>query len=328
MTPTRKERREFERRAQFGNLIFRTPEKHYVRLNGWVPVCRAMKEHLRDEDLRYFSLCGREPFDVILLFRERILIPNRMRPNVAICDVETEALTAASEAITRAKFGPVAKFSISLEDLVLGQNDLHDQFLGILPFHVYNFDFTKQIFYYRRPIRTRMWKTIERVIELQSQHNQDFDLFVTSRSYPPEINQNVVRILLDTMNHNIRQVAGLLELINVRGINSFDELFQQDFTEFFLRSLPKQILQKALDCGFLLRLHGLYRYKKPGYHIAKWCLGFRRPQKGKPRLSIGNSFSLYGFENYCETSLAVVRNEIHDATFILNHDTEQREKMH
>jgi hypothetical protein len=139
------ERRARERGAQFGKLTFRDPEKHYVRLNGWLEACKTIKHELQDKEFRYFSLCGGEPLDVLLLFREGILTPNRKAPNVTICDVELEALTSAAEALTRAKCGPATKFCSSVEDLVLGGGDLHREFEETLPFHAFNLDFTKSL---------------------------------------------------------------------------------------------------------------------------------------------------------------------------------------
>jgi hypothetical protein len=335
MTRTLTERRDLERQSQFSKGTFRDPEKHYVRLNGWLPACRAIKQNLRDEEFRYFSLCGKEPFDVMLLFREGILNANWTQPNVAICDVEMEALTAAGEALTRAECGPVTKFCSYVEDLILNESNIHQQFLGMLPFHVYNFDFTKQIFYHKDPIQTRMWETIERIIELQSTHKKDFDLFITSRSHPPEINRDAVSILLETMNNNVNRIARLSELMRGRGINSFDELRNENFTEFFLRALPKQILQTAHDNGFLLELHGLFCYEKTArykwrqykYHIAKWCIGLRRPSIVSKRLSRGDYFAQHGFDNYCDTALALVNNDIQDVKNILAGNAQKKQEI-
>jgi len=193
MTLTLSERRQLEDQAQFSRLVFRDPEKHYVRRNAWLKIGNTVRDRLGGQPLRYFSLCGGVPLDVLLLFREGILQPNWQRPNVAICDVETGALTAAGRALSIAGYGPATKLRAEVEELVLADCVPHRRFVEMLPFHVYNLDFTKQIFYHREPIQTTMLESIERIIELQSEHEQDFELFLTSRSHPKEINPEAAR---------------------------------------------------------------------------------------------------------------------------------------
>lgn len=304
-----RERRESEIGAQFSSKAARAPEKHYVRLNGWLEAARGLSQGLAGEPLRYFSLCGKEPFDVLMLFRAGLLSTDMSSPNVVVCDINNEDLTAAGEAIVRAGYGPVIKFNSSVEDLILGDDELHSRFVGLLPFHIYNLDFTKQIFYRKERIGSGMWATVERIITLQSQHEQDFDLFITSRSLPTEILPEARAELLHTMTENVASVQGLTEIVAQRyGADvSLEVLSEQDFTEFFLRALPKQLLQPAHDNRFLFSCGGMFRYsKRPRnkavYSIVKWCLSFRRAEPATSRISASGYFARHAFQNYCRTA--------------------------
>src|SRR5260370_41710245 len=108
-----------------------------------------------------------------------------------------------------------------------------------------------------------MWESIIKVIELQSEFEQEFNLFITSRSYPRHIHSEAAEELVATMDDNLANVEGLREVTQgLLGIQSFQELYASDFTEFFTRSLPKQILEPSHDNGCILTIHSLFNYER------------------------------------------------------------------
>src|SRR5437660_1637212 len=52
--------------------------KHYVRLNGWLPLCRQRLKTIQategERRLRYFTFCARHAMDVLMLDVAKVLI--------------------------------------------------------------------------------------------------------------------------------------------------------------------------------------------------------------------------------------------------------------
>jgi hypothetical protein len=123
--------------------LFRDPQKHYVRVYGWVSVARNRLSALgqqRQYGLRYLTLCGKDAID-ILLFKREGLIRDDGRGFPSVYYIENYY---SSFAEVRPLLGRTSGKRISFEDLV--NQGWFERLVREQPFDVINLDFSGNCF--------------------------------------------------------------------------------------------------------------------------------------------------------------------------------------
>lgn len=177
--------------------------KHCVRYYGWLPACKALKELIERESIKYFTLCAKQAIDVFMLELEGILLrdQNRKLPNVIICEKERRDAVEIfnlvrpplKEAIIVGELERILTFQDTEETRERSTDEddrsrrireqlrikaLFGRLKGYFPFDIINFDPHGNLF---NPARenNRLYHSFNKIFELQ-EGIDTFLLFVTT----------------------------------------------------------------------------------------------------------------------------------------------------
>ena len=181
------------------------PEKHFVRKHVWEPAALARLQKVQNREerrLNYFTLCAEKAIDVLYFAKENIIENNNGvgYPSVAFCESYQDIYEIITTNLGRTR-GILARF----EDLVLDRSsELSMEFYKILPFDIYNLDFTGMCFPRGEPPFSRTLDAIVTLIEEmgRSHHQHGFDMFFTFRAQRSEENEEAIRDLRENLNEN------------------------------------------------------------------------------------------------------------------------------
>jgi hypothetical protein len=252
--------------------LFRDPQKHYVRVHGWVVVARSrlhtLMETNRNFGLRYMTLCGKDAIDIFLFKREQLIKDDgRGFPSVYYIENHYPSFAEVQPLLGRTKGK-----RISFEELVNQQ--WFEQLVRKQPFDVINLDFSGNCFPRNDPPFSTTLKALNRIIQLQSGNH--FDLFVTFKALRSVENSAAVQELASNMikNFSVHQEVEDAFKRQFRSMNP-SQLSDVDYGLFLLATFPKIIFGFGANNGFNVSCPMKFVYKrsppdKPPYQIVKF----------------------------------------------------------
>lgn len=274
-------RRGLERSRRQVRQVNRSPVKHYVRLNGWLPSARTRYERV-NRPLRLFTLCGEDAIDVRLFAAERLIEKDsRGFPGVSWCELSPETAS-----ILRTKLGRVSRsFLGTLEKL-----SQTAEFKEWFPFDVINLDFTSLPFPRSQPPFNSTWVAVTTILACQQTHRAGCELFLTFNADRSPANDDAVNQLVSLVETNFesRNWSRDLFMSTSGGVLPAD-LSSSQYDKFLLIALPKFVGRLAADQGFGVRELGRFAYTRhpPGrrpYRITKFTFSLEPLEDPPPRL--------------------------------------------
>jgi len=277
-----------EKRARLRQL-WREPEKHYVRVYGWLPTAKARVTKLK-KPARYFTLCGEEAIDVLHFAAEGIIERNaRGFPGVGVCELYSQIL---AEAMRLLKF--VGKQKVGRFEDIVKEQDFGDWF----EYDIVNLDLMGVPFPEGEAPFEGTWGAIDKVLECQSNHKTPFDLFLTFRGDPAGTSQQAIEELVENLDSNLEHAKRKEAFAQKLGHSNVRILLARDYPQFLLIGLPKLVLTRALEHGFDVPSILEFFYRRVGdrgeYKIVKFIFSFEFP-RGRPRRlsNVPHSVELY-----------------------------------
>jgi hypothetical protein len=258
--------------------------KHYVRVNGWLPLCRYRYERLqgramkRRRRLRYFTFCAVNAVDVLMLDLANVISRSSTDrfDTVYFFDRTPEAVAQTQQRIPGA-VGFVGSFVETVLEPVRGGNPLaapeaeqdtapvrkrqtlqatKQDFVASFPFDVLNLDLQDYIFRARDTIPGDVMRALRSVCEWQRhpldtkhgpEHLDGFTLLFTTRVGPAELHADYAAMLMQRLQANVAGDGELAGLLKARNGLEVQQLQQADFDAFFELSVPKLIASILLE---------------------------------------------------------------------------------
>ncbi|MCJ7635270.1 hypothetical protein MUP77_23135 [Candidatus Bathyarchaeota archaeon] len=239
--------------------MFRDPEKHYVRRMGWVEYSKKRLQTLNEQErpygLRYFTLCGAEAIDVILMKKEGLIKDDgRGFPSVYYLESHYHSFASAKSLLGRTR-----GMNKSFEDAVSIpriKSLIHEQ-----PFDVIKLDFSGCCFPRSDQPFSSTLRALVEMITLQC--GNAFDLFVTFKASKTEDNAGAVKELIENMCNNFVRYLDLEQLFRRQYANrSPEELLNQDYGRFLLATFPKIVIGFGTRKGYNVNSNVKYVYKR------------------------------------------------------------------
>lgn len=266
------------------HALFRDEKKHFVRINGWLPIAKkrlGIMDRSNDFGLRYFTLCGKDAIDILLFKREELIKDDeRGFPSVYYCENHYTSFAEVQPLLGRTK-GKRMEF----EQLV--QSADFENFVRDSPFDLVNLDFSGNCFPKQDAPFSATLKAIHRLLELQE--GKDFDLFITFRARRSEENDSAIDELDDNMKKNFSKSTKVESRYKMRypGLSP-SALASNDYPLFLLATFPKILFGFGASNGFTVSSKAKFKYcRRPdssrSYEIVKFIFSFEH-------ISTGNSF--------------------------------------
>ena len=258
--------------------LWRKPEKHFVRVMGWLQTALGRKKR-KGKPIRYFTLCGQEAIDIRLLERHGIVVKtSRGYPDVGFCEEDAGiygAIINSLKSVGKPLFG---KF----EDIA-NQSNFTDWFR----YDVVNLDFSCRVFRGSQDPFVGVWGAIQRVLEAQAEQDTGFDLFLTFNASRGTGDKASVSQLRNLLEQNLQDERRKQVFQRQAGTTTLSKLVNTDFTRFLLYAVPKLLSMLAIENGFSVGISDSYYYKRrprdrPPYHIVKFIFTLERRHK-RPR---------------------------------------------
>ena len=295
------------------------PLKHHVRLQGWLPLCRERHDELsgrrvrQRRRLRYFTFCAVGAVDVLLLDVEGVIRRSSAGrfDTVYFFDRTPDLVAATQERIPGSK-GFVGNFVQTVlseatgddASALGGQVEVADteetrnaqrqrqcrlDFERSFPFDVINLDLQDLIFRERDQFPGRLLNALRRVLEWQrrplrwngrEESIQGFSLLFTTRIGPTELREDYAGMLMDVLEENLRDDAGLRAEIERRsGVRDVDALRCEAFDTFFEIGVSKILAKLAMEQDWYVDpVRGIRRFKfergtgQNGYYILHYAM--------------------------------------------------------
>jgi len=277
---------EIERRRRNARSSYTDIKKHYVRINGWLPVFRLYSAS-RGKDIRYLTLCAKYAIDV-RYFRQKGLLAydaaQKLYPTVTFVEKDTQDYAIIAEGLGTTRLG----IRGDLEDILVRPEhnpELARRLGETFPYDIINLDFTGEVVRGDDPPYSQTIRAIEKVMELQSQANcERWHLFLTFRACPETANHEADDELCNIIEDNLRN-AGAQEAYGERALPR--ELEQTDYCEFLRIGIAKFLASSASNRGYACTLDGSYTYPRnpgegqPEYRIVKLIVGFAAIRRGR-----------------------------------------------
>jgi len=234
--------------------------KHYVRVKGWVACARKRLRSIRNKEkkgrhIRYFTLCGRNAMDVLLLEKHDLLFfDGRGFPDVVFCEQDSDIFENIRRVLKRVR----GDFKGSFESIVS-----QSKFIELFPFDIFNLDFTRNCFpNWEQPFSSTL-NSIVKIIEEQGNNGSGFDLFVTFRAERSKENEDAVAELKKNMEKNLSEVATFKkEFVKKYGDKGLDSLLKEDYSRFLLITFPKLVVRFGNENNFAVNCSHEYQYSR------------------------------------------------------------------
>jgi hypothetical protein len=258
--------------------------KHYVRINGWLPLCRGRRERLQARAaklrrrLRYFTFCAVNAVDVLMLDVANVLTRSTTdRFDTVYFFDRTPDLVAQTQLRIPGSIGFVGSFVETVLAAIEGGNPLDapateqdtvavrksqtlratkQDFVASFPFDVLNLDLQDYIFRAKDTIPGDVMRALRRVCEWQrnplaTKHGPEyldgFTLLFTTRIGPAELHNDYAAMLLQRLELNVHADDQLTALLNARNGLTVAQLQGEDFDAFFELSVPKVIVAILME---------------------------------------------------------------------------------
>jgi len=258
--------------------------KHYVRVKGWLRLCRDRKTRLQSRKpkyrrrLRYFTFCAVNAVDVLMLEVARVVTRSDTgRFDTVYYFDRTPELVAETEHRIPGSVGFAGNFlETVLAPIMLGdplappgaEPDRADvrrrqtlqatrrAFEASFPFDVLNLDLEDMTFKAKDPIPGDVIRALRRLCEWQRQPLRGkwgletlggFTLLFTTRVGPAELADDYMAMLLNSLNRNIAADDSLAVSLHRRNGLDVTQLLRQDFGTFFELGVPKIIADVLME---------------------------------------------------------------------------------
>lgn len=258
--------------------------KHYVRVNGWLPLCRERREQLKkraaklQRRLRYFTFCSVNAVDVLMLDVAKVItLSTEDRFDTVYFFDRTPDLVAQTQLRIPGSIGFVGSFVETVLEPVAGNDPLSAptaesdtaevrkkqtlaatklDFIRSFPFDVLNLDLQDYIFKAKDKIPGDVMRALRCVCEWQRQplkvkneieHLEGFTLLFTTRVGPAELHEEYAAMLLHRLEANVQQDDQLAALLKDRNGLEVQQLQAGDFDSFFDLAVPKVVANILLE---------------------------------------------------------------------------------
>lgn len=272
--------RDIEQRRRKAKSTYTDIKKHYVRLNGWLPVFRQYA-NLRANELRYLTLCAKYAID-IRYFRQKGFLPydeeQRIYPTVTFIEKDAQDYAVIAEGLGTTRLG----IKGDLEDILVNpeQNPENAEKLrASFPYDIINLDFTGEVVRQDDPPYSHTIRAIERIVELQNAADcEAWHMFLTFRACPQTSNHeadNELRLIIEGNLQNAEAKAAYGSRPEPR------ELVRRRYEEFLRIGVTKFLASCSPHRGYACTLRSSYVYPRipiggdPRYHIVKLVVGFK-----------------------------------------------------
>lgn len=346
--------------------------KHFVRHDGWLPLCKERLKRLRGRlpkrqwrRLRYFTFCAVGAVDVLMLDVARVVTRSATgRFDTVVFFDRTDEAVAQTQDIIPGSIGFPGDFLATVlrhdddEDEVVDNVDplsveieapetvetrglqrvvaIRRAFIKCFPFDVMNFDLEEFFFRPADPIPGRMVKALERVFEWQKRAGADgagkqvtideFSLMFTTRVGPPNLGEEYLQELEQTLGSNIAQDADVRAAFIERvGHEDVSRLRNDDFDEFLKLGLPKILAAVLHKTGWSIDSdHGIraYRFVRQGegpqYEMLHFAMQVRRHPASMPGREVREVQAAYK---------ATVAKVFRDGVIDVNNDVVEAHKI-
>lgn len=272
--------RDTELRRKAAQISYRGITKHYVRLNGWLPVFQRYSR-LRPEGPLYLTLCAKYAID-IRYFRLKGFLPydeeQKIYPTVTFIEKDPQDYAIIAESLGTTRMA----IKGDLEDILVYPAKNHEEAEKLrtsFPYDIINLDFTGQVARADDPPYSDTIRAVERIIELQNAADaSEWHMFLTFRACLQTSNHEADRELSDIIEGNL-QNAEARRAYGARPTPR--ELSQQQYEEFIRIGITKFLAHSALRSGYACTLDSSYIYARnpdegASYHIVKLIVGFNR----------------------------------------------------
>jgi hypothetical protein len=270
--------KDIERRRKGAKSSYRDPKKHYVRLNGWLPVFEEYFK-LRNGQPHYLTLCAKDAIDV-RYFRQKGLLPydseQKAYPTVAFIEKDAQDYASIAEGLGTTKLairGDLEEILIRPEDNLENSERLR----GSFPYDVVNLDFTGQVVREDDPPYSQTIRAIERIIEFQAAAGcTKWHMFLTFRACPQTSNHEADDELRTIIEGNLQNAdAQAAYGTRLRP----DQLVHEQYEEFLRVGITKFLAFSSPSRGYACTLASSYSYPRnpdvgPRYHIIKLIVEF------------------------------------------------------
>lgn len=271
--------REIERRRKRAKSSYTDLKKHYVRLEGWLPVFQGYARQ-QNRSVRYLTLCAKYAIDV-RYFRNKGVLEydetQRIYPTVAFAEKDAQDYAIIAETLGTVMLG----IKGDLEEILVRPDenpDNSEKLRKSFPYDIINLDFTGEVVREDDPPYSITIRAIERIIELQIDANaQHWHMFLTFRACPQTANHEADQELRGIIEQNFQNVQARAAY----GARPAPEQLVHDHYEEFLRiGIAKFLANSAAQRGYASVLEGSYFYPRippdgdPRYHIIKLIVEF------------------------------------------------------
>lgn len=275
-----------EEKKERTKKLYRAPIKQFVREEGWIKAAKKRKVALKGKrELRYFSLCSLLALDIKTLSNEGII---QRKPtgyeSAFFCEWEDEFVEEIARVVGSNYYA--GSFEDFIEDLYNNKDSYRDKLkeIKLFPFDIYNLDFTGSCIPTNQPPYSKTLDSLVKLVGLQHQEKQDFDLFLTFRAKRREDNKQAISMLKSLLDNNCRNNSKAKEKLEALYKSTSNLL--QEYTEFITIAIPKFLLNIAKDFSYTVDINPSYKYKRrsptgPPYYITNLILTFKyRGKKG------------------------------------------------
>lgn len=306
------DREAVDRKRRDVDSLMATPVKHWVRTAVWLPVAKSRYRQC-GRQIKYFTLTTADLLDVKVLDREGLLEKNqRGYPGLGFCEMDDKSYSDIMRRVGWCGWSYKGRF----EDMVRAHPSFEDRF----SFDVVNLDFTGVPFPDHEAPIEGTWGAIKRMLGVQRNHGNSFDLFLTFRGECEQTDPVAIRQVADLLDSNLKAGRGRSEIRKRIGHTDIKRLLDDDYSEFLCLGLPKLLVGDALQLGYNLTHFETYRYPREGdegrYHIVKLIFSFDVPQQS------GRGFAQPPplVRSYDEAVLMVFKRPVVDVDSKLNTD--------
>ena len=280
------------------------PIKHYVRVNGWLPLCRKRHRNLqarpakRRRRLKYFTFCAVNAVDVLMLDVANVIHRSSTeRFDTVYFFDKTPALVAQTQMRIPGSIGFAGSFlDTVLTDLPTAdslaapttERDTGDvrrrqilqttkkDFVESFPFDVLNLDLEDLLFKAKDTIPGEVIRALRSVCEWQRQPLRTtagtesldgFTLLFTTRVAPEDLREDYAAMLLDRLEQNIQADELLAGILTDRFGLEVHQLQSENLSAFFELAVPKVIAQVLMDEDWQVEPDPgvlAFRFSRPG----------------------------------------------------------------
>jgi len=271
---------------------FRDPKKHFVRLNGWLPVVRTYAQR-HDRRVDYLSLCGKEAIDVRYFAIKGVLYRNADKnhyPTLTFVESEPEDFAVVAESLGKVRLPVLGKF----ENVLLEPDHLqHQDLVASFPYHVLNLDFCGDIVPRNDHPYSGTLRCVDRVVELQRRSGAvEWHLFLTFKAQRAVTNEDANAQLCQVLEDNLEDQV----LRNAYGERSLPpQLRDASYPEFLRIGVAKLLAHIARHHGFRCLMESSYVYERHqgAYHIVKLVAHFGKMQNDQDLPDPGRENEIY-----------------------------------